>query len=160
MCLPMCTHWHHLANTIELVLHSAHQSPQSKHGKSIGSPVLAQLTAESPYAYNGLFFPSKLPLPMGYLDSNLGPLKYSTQTASRSVHPCLHRRPQSVPILYNGTPLPPSKLPLPMRRSGSPSNIWFPGPTRVLNPNGISIASAIFAGLTSVTDRQTKLLGQ
>jgi len=31
----------------------------------------------------------------------------------------------------------------------------FPGPTQVLNPNGISIGSGIFAGLTSVTDRQT-----
>jgi len=40
--------------------------------------------------------------------------------------------------------------------SGPPSNTWFPGPTRVLNPNGISIGSAIFAGLTSVTDRQTQ----
>jgi len=39
--------------------------------------------------------------------------------------------------------------------SGSPSNTWFSGPTRVLNPNGISISSAIFAGLSSVTDRQT-----
>jgi len=36
-----------------------------------------------------------------------------------------------------------------------PSNIWFPGPTRVLNPNGISIGAAVFGGLTSVTDRQT-----
>jgi len=35
------------------------------------------------------------------------------------------------------------------------SNTWFPGPIRVLNPNGISIGSAIFAGLTSVTDRPT-----
>ena len=39
----------------------------------------------------------------------------------------------------------------------------LPGPTRVLNPNGISIGSAVFAGLTSVidrqTDRQTTLLG-
>jgi len=37
----------------------------------------------------------------------------------------------------------------------TPSNAWFPGPTRVLNPNGISIGAAVFAGLTSVTDRQT-----
>jgi len=37
----------------------------------------------------------------------------------------------------------------------TPSNTWFLGPTRVLNPNDISIASAIFAGLTSVTDRPT-----
>ena len=34
------------------------------------------------------------------------------------------------------------------------------GPIRVLNPNGISIGSAVFAGLTSVTDRQTTLLGR
>jgi len=39
--------------------------------------------------------------------------------------------------------------------SGPQSNTWFPGPTRVLNPNGISIDSAVFAGLTSVTDRPT-----
>jgi len=30
----------------------------------------------------------------------------------------------------------------------------LPGHTRVLNPNGIWIGSAVFAGLTSVTDRQ------
>jgi len=35
------------------------------------------------------------------------------------------------------------------------SNTRFIGPTRVLNPSGISIASAVFAGLTSVTDRPT-----
>jgi len=40
-------------------------------------------------------------------------------------------------------------------RDLDPSNTWFPGPTRVLNPNGISIGSAVFAGLTSVTDRPT-----
>ena len=36
-----------------------------------------------------------------------------------------------------------------------PSNTWFPGPTQVLNPNGSSSGTAVFAGLTSVTDRQT-----
>jgi len=35
-----------------------------------------------------------------------------------------------------------------------PSNTCFLGPTRVHNPNGISIGSAIFAGHTIVTDRQ------
>jgi len=39
--------------------------------------------------------------------------------------------------------------------SGRPSSTWFLGPTRVLNPNGISIGSAVFAGLASVTDKQT-----
>jgi len=36
---------------------------------------------------------------------------------------------------------------------------WFPVASGVLNPNGISIGSAIFAGLKTVTDRQTTLLG-
>jgi len=43
--------------------------------------------------------------------------------------------------------------PFPWEGSGPPSNTWFPGPTKVLNPSSISIGSAIFAGLTSVTDR-------
>jgi len=59
-----------------------------------------------------------------------------------------------------GRPFPEKKLPLPMGGSGFPSNTWFPGPSRVLNPNGILIGSAVFAGLTSVTDRQTTLLSQ
>ena len=36
-----------------------------------------------------------------------------------------------------------------------PSNTWFSGPTQVLNPKGSSIGAAVFAGLTSVTDRPT-----
>jgi len=41
----------------------------------------------------------------------------------------------------------------------TPSNTWFPVLTRVLKTNGISIGTGVFAGLTSVTDRQTTLLG-
>jgi len=50
-CPPMRAHWHHLANTIELVHPSAHSSPQPKRQmlKWIGSAVFAQLTAESAY---------------------------------------------------------------------------------------------------------------
>jgi len=39
--------------------------------------------------------------------------------------------------------------------SGPPCHTWFSGPIRVLNPNGNSIGSAVFAGLTGVTDRPT-----
>jgi len=46
-------------------------------------------------------------------------------------------------------------LPRPMGGSGPPSNTWFPGPTQVLNPKGSSIGAAVFAGLSSVTDRPT-----
>ena len=38
---------------------------------------------------------------------------------------------------------------------GPPSNTWFLWPTRAHNPNGILIGSAVFAGLITVTDRQT-----
>jgi len=50
----------------------------------------------------------------------------------------------------------PLKLPFPSG-SGSAYNWWFLGSTRVLNPNGISIGSAVFIGLTTVIliDRQT-----
>jgi len=40
---------------------------------------------------------------------------------------------------------------LPLGRS---VNVWFPGPTRVYPPVGISIGSAVSAGLTNVTNRQ------
>jgi len=38
---------------------------------------------------------------------------------------------------------------------GPPSNMWLLRPTRVNNPNGITIGSAAFAGLTIATDRPT-----
>jgi len=52
-----------------------------------------------------------------------------------------------------GRPFPPQNCPFPWGIR-TPSNTWFLGPTHI-NPNGISIGSAIFAGLTTVTDRQT-----
>jgi len=60
----------------------------------------------------GSSFPKKLPFPTGNLDTHLihgslNPPESSTQMVSRS-GPFLHRQLQSVPILYNGTPLPPS----------------------------------------------------
>ena len=53
-----------------------------------------------------------------------------------------------------GRPFPPQNCPF-RWGSGPPSNTWFLGSTRVHNPNGITISSAVFAWLTSVTDRQT-----
>ena len=77
-----------------------------------------------------------------------------TQTASRSVQRFSHRDHTVSPILHDGMPFP-LKITPSHGESGPPSNIWFLGPTRVLNPNGISIGAAVFAGFTSVTDRQT-----
>jgi len=38
---------------------------------------------------------------------------------------------------------------------GLQSNTWFPGPTGVNIPSAITIGSAVFTGLTIVTDRPT-----
>jgi len=90
-------------------------------GKSIGSAVFAQIMADTlqwvplfsrnwpfPWDHGGSGLPS---------NDSFSPSEPTTQTAL-SVQPFLHRWLQSVPILYNGTPLPPSKLPLPMGGSG------------------------------------------
>jgi len=142
------------------VLPSAHSSPQPKRQIDQFGRLCTAHGRKSLYFTTGRPFPQKLPLSMGDLEPHLihdflGPSKPIIQTAPQSVQPFLHRWPQSIPILYNRTSLSPSKLPLPTGRSGPPSNTWFPVPTQVLNSNGISIGSAIFAGLTSVTDRQT-----
>jgi len=134
----------------------AHPSPQPKrHLNQFGHFCTAH-GRRSLYFTVGAHFPEKLPLTMGrsgrhIIHHYLGPFIPTTQMASVSVQLFLHSSPQSVHILYNGRPFPPSKLPLPMEGSGPPSNTWFLG--RVLNPNGISTCSAVFAGLTSVTDR-------
>jgi len=82
----------------------------------------------------------------------LGASEPITQTASRSVQPFLHRWPQSVPILYNGTPPSSSKLPLPMGRSGLYLIHGSVGPPES-SPKRHLIGSAIFVGLTTMTDR-------
>jgi len=89
------------------------------------------------------------------------PRNSASQTASRSVLCTAHNR-QSLNFTMASFP---QKLPLPMG-IWTLSNTLFLGPTRGPSPqpNGISIGSAVFAGLTSVTDwqtdRQTMLLGR
>jgi len=55
---------------------------------------------------------------------------------------------QTAPKLYNGLPFRPSKLPFPW-------GFCTPSNTGVLDPNGISIGWAVFAEVTTATDRQT-----
>jgi len=52
-------------------------------------------------------------------------------------------------------PLLPLKIAPSHGESAPLSNTWFLGSTEVHNSNDISISSAIFAGLTIVTDRPT-----
>ena len=79
--------WRHLANTIELVLPSAHPSPRP-NDKSIGSAVFAL----------GAHF--------------------------------LQSCPFAHMVIW------------------TPSDLWFLGPVRAHNPNGITIGSAVFAQIT------------
>jgi len=111
----MRPHWRHLANTIELVLPLAHPSPQCKrqidrfsHFRTAHCRVSSSMSFPLISAHLHVGSGPHL------IHASLGPLKSITQMASRSVQPFLHRWPHSVPILYNGTPLLHSNLPLPI----------------------------------------------
>jgi len=129
----------------------------SSNGISIGTAVFAQLIAECSYTLQWAA-PSheNCPFPWGiWIPSNawfFGPIRAHKPNGISIGSAVLYSSPQSVPILYNG----PLKIgPFPWGDLDPPSNTWFPGPTRVLNPNGISIGSGSFAELTTVTDRPT-----
>jgi len=75
-----------------------------------------------------------------------GPPESTIQTTNRSVQPILHSSRQKVPIPTISSSFPQIAF------DGviwTPSNIWFPAPTQVINPNGISIGSTVFAYSTA-----------
>ena len=91
-------------------------------------------------------------MPPGEYDwtcASFSPLKSTTEMANWSVQPCLHRWPQSVPILV--CLFPPQNCSFPCWHLDLMVH-WF---TRVRNANGNLIVSAVFPGLTSVTDWQS-----
>jgi len=65
MCLPMSARWHHMANTIEPVLLSAHPSPQSKRQIEPFSRSCTVHGRKSLYLVTMGFLPPKLPLATG-----------------------------------------------------------------------------------------------
>jgi len=135
-----------------------HPSPYSERHLDRFSRFCTAHSRRSLYFTMGHLSPSKLPLRMGDLDphlihASLQPPRSASRTAPQLVQPFLHSSRQKSPILYNGPPLFSSSLPLCMR-SEPPSNTWFLGPTRVHNSNSISICSAVFAGLTIVTEER------
>jgi len=86
MCPPMRAHWHHLANTIELVIPSTHPSPQPKRQIHRFSHFCTTHSRKS------LYFPPKNPPTHGgsrphLTHDSLGPAEPTTRTASRSA-PC------------------------------------------------------------------------
>jgi len=124
------------------------------NGIRIVQLILHSLQQSAPIRYNGPPFPSNLSLPIWDHDPNLihdslGPSKPTNQMACQLVQSFSHSSWSNVPILYNGMPLSPLKI-APSYRGYGPHLIhgsWA-------HPS-ISIGSAIFAGLTAVTDRQT-----
>jgi len=89
--------------------------------------------------------------------------RHTTYRSLRSVHPFLHSSPlYPIPrnrMVCNG-PDTPLEVLLPVGASALQFNKWFLGSAGLSVPNGSSIGSAVFAGLTTVTDRQTTLLGR
>jgi len=61
------------------------------------------------------------------------------------------------PHTLQRTAVPPLNIAASHGGSAPSSNTWFHGLTQVLNPNGISIGLTVFAGLTTVTERQIML---
>jgi len=123
MCPHGMAHWRHLANTTELVFPSAHPSQQPKWQIDWFYLFCTAHSRKSLCSTMSNPFPQNCPFSWGDLDphlayDSLGPSEPTNQTASLLVRLFLHRWPQSVPILYNRTPLSLSKLPLPMGRSG------------------------------------------
>jgi len=87
--------------------------------------------------------------------------RHTTYRSLRSVHPFLHSSP-FYPIPRNrmlcNRPDTPLKYPVPVGASADSalsSNTLFLGSTQRSIPNGISISSAAFPRITTVTDRQT-----
>jgi len=160
-CPPMTAHWRHLANTIEFVLLSAHPSPQIKTANRSVQPFVHNSLQKVLYLTMGNLFPKTAPSRGGS-----GPPRNSWFLEPDRAHnpngisigsAVLAQMTAEYTCFTMGRPYPPQNCPLP---SGDldPNLIhgcWFPGPTRVLNPNGISIGSPIIAGLTSVTDIPT-----
>jgi len=66
----------------------------------------------------------------GLTRASFDPPKSTSQTASRSVQPFFHSSKHSVPVAYNGPPLPLSKLPL-HRMIWTASNRCFPRPMKM-----------------------------
>ena len=156
-----------LANTI---MNSCFLWPTRVHnpnGKPIGLAVSAQLTAESPYTLQwATLSPKTFPFSWGIWTPIsswfLGPFRdYNPKWhLDRLCRFCTDDRRVSLPILYNGTPFAPTKLPLPLG-IWNPSNTWFLGPPESLTQTAArSLHPFLQGSLVWQTDRRTTLLGR
>jgi len=149
----MLAPWRHLANMTELVLPLAHPSTQPKWQIDRFSCFFtAHGRKKVPKLNNGRPFPSILPLLMGHLDPNLIHDSLTHNRNGITIGSTVFAQVTTVSLYITmGRPFLPQNCPF-QWGDLDPIYRWFPGPTQVLNPNGISIGSAIFARLTSVRD--------
>ena len=96
------------------------------------------------------FSPLNCPFPWENLnpiiDGSLGSPEPTTKTESRLVQPFFSQMTAKCPYTLQWPPFPLKIGP----------NLKYRGPSRLLNPNGISIGSAAIAEFTTMTDRQTR----
>jgi len=108
------------------------------------------------------FCPSKLPIPMEksgpYVIHDFWTYPCLQHKRHLDRFSCFTQMTAECPYTLQWATLPPQDCPSRLIQL----NTWFLDSNRVLNPNGTSIGSAVFAGLTTVTDRPTEatLLGR
>jgi len=132
----------------------------NQNGKSIGSDVFAQLTTENAYTLQWAPLSTRIaPFHGGSrLPSNtrfLGPMQADNPNGT-SIASAVFAQMTPECLYFTMVRLfPPQNCPFPWG-IWAPCNTWFIGPNRILNPNGNSIASAVFAGsIVWQTDRPT-----
>jgi len=161
----MWVNWRHLANMIDLVLPLAYLSPQPKRQINRVSHFCTAHSRKSLYFTMVHPFPPKLLLRKGDLEphltnDSLGPFEPTTQMASRLVQPFFVQMTEECPYTLQWDASFPLKIALAMGDLDPHLIHSYLDPPESSPPNGISICSAVFAGLTSVTDWQTMVLGR
>jgi len=138
---------------------SAHVVHNQTANRSV-QPFLGCSRQKVPIPYSGRLYPPELPIPMGDLvwtpSDTIPSAHASNWHLDRFCRFCTDdRRVFLYFVMVHSFPL----QNCPFHGGSGPHVIhhtWFLGPTRVLNPNGNSIASTVFVGFTTVCDRLTE----
>jgi len=155
-CPPMRAHWLHLANTIELVHPSAHSSPQPKRQMDRFSRFCTAYGTKCLYFTMGAPILQNCPFPPGIWTSHVtrcfGPMRAHNQNGTSISSAVFAQMTAECPYTLQWFACFPLKIVPSHVGIWTSCNTWFIGPTRVWKANGNLIVSAVFAGLTSVTD--------
>jgi len=167
MCPPMWAYCRHLANMLELVLPSAHQSPQPKRQIDRFSHFCTAHNRKSPYFTMGNHFPKIAPSHCGIWTL----MQFMIPWGPSEPQPkwlldrfCLfHTDDRRVSLYFTmGCPFPstPKNCPFPWG-IWTPSNTWFLGPPESSTQTASQSVQPFSQGsLAWQTDRQTTLQQQ